>query len=75
MDNIYADLKNHWQCFKDLRCYNDNAKQTIIACTVLHNLCVIWADGFDFDNAQLEVALPPQVPIPHHEELLNAAEV
>ena len=74
-ENVYADLKNRWQCLKDLRCHIDNAKQTIVACAVLHNLSVMWADGFDFEDAMPEVAQPPQVPLPYHEEQLNPAEV
>ena len=74
-ENVYADLKNRWQCLKDLRCHYDNAKKTIVACAVLHNLSVMWADGFDFDDAEPERAQPLQVPVPFHEEQANPAEV
>ena len=69
--NVYADLKNRWQCLKDLRCHYDNAKKTIVTCAVLHNLSVMWADGFDFDDAEPEQAQPPQLPVPFHKEQAN----
>ena len=51
MENIRADLKNCWQCLKDLKYHLDNAKKTVVACTVLHNLSM-WVDRFDFDDAE-----------------------
>ena len=52
MENIRANLKNCWQCLKDLKCHLDNAKKTIVACAVLYNLSVMLVDRFDFDDAE-----------------------
>ena len=53
---------------QDLKCNLDNAKKMIVACPALHNLCVKWADGFDFEDAVPELAQPPQRPILYNEE-------
>ena len=47
----------------------------IVACAMLHNLCVLWADGFDFDDAEPEEAQPPPLPVPFAELNANPAEV
>lgn len=63
-ENVFADLKNRWQCLKDLRCHYNNAKRTIVACAVLHNLSIMLGDDFDFNDAQPEEPQPAAGAIP-----------
>lgn len=63
-ENVYADLKNRWQCLKDLRCHYKNAKKTIIACVVLHNLSIDLEDACNFNDALPEHPQPPPRDLP-----------
>lgn len=58
-ENVFAELKNRWQCLKDLRCHYRNAKKTIIACCVLHNISIRLVDPFNFNDALPEEPQPP----------------
>ncbi len=74
-ENVFADLKNRWQCLKDLRCHYMHAKKTILACAVLHNLSILWSDDFDFADAHPEHQQPPPVDAPPAEVHAVPAEV
>ena len=59
-ENIYGRLKRRWRVLKLLRMRYPYARETVIACCVLHNIAIRWADEVPDDG---EMA-PPPAPVP-----------
>ncbi len=55
---LFGRMKRRLHCLKMLRCKYAWARETVYACTVLHNMAILWADG-DLDNGAVAAMLPP----------------
>jgi hypothetical protein len=77
-ENIYGRWKRRWRCLKMLRQKHAWARETVIACAVLHNLAILWGEEDLEDDVDHEVLMPPPpapIPVPalvrpHNEEPL-----
>jgi hypothetical protein len=59
-ENLYGRLKKRMRVLKLLRCKYEYARETVIACCVLHNIGILWADR-DPEDGQMP---PPAAPVP-----------
>jgi hypothetical protein len=59
MEHIYRRLKRRWRILKFLRCKYSYARETVIACCVLHNIGLLWADPVP-DDEEVVVMGPPR---------------
>ena len=51
-ENVYGIWKQRFPCLRNLRCHYQNAKDTIIATAILHNLAILWGDRLPPDDEQ-----------------------
>jgi hypothetical protein len=58
-ENIFGCWKRRWRCLKLLRSKYRWARETTIACAVLHNIGILWADEDPVDR-DMEPPPPPQ---------------
>lgn len=58
-ENIFGVVKRRWRCLKLLRSKHKWARETVIACMILHNIGLLWADEGPEDEEDMP---PPPVP-------------
>ena len=58
-EHIYGRLKRRWRVLKFLRCKYSYARETVIACCVLHNIGLLWADEVPDDEVAVVMGPPP----------------
>lgn len=56
-ENVYGVWKSRFPCLRNLRCHYENAKKTIVATAVLHNISILWNDAMPEDEPEV-----PEVP-------------
>jgi len=61
---IFGPWKRRWRCLKLLRTKYAWARETVIACGILHNIGIEWADAVPNDEAALPAPVMPPPPAP-----------